>query len=190
MADAPPDDLQLLDAVRRGDDRALQIVFERHGAILSALGRRILGQQPDADDVLSEVLWDLWSNPDKFDPARANLRAYLVLKMRSRCLDRLRARKSAGRTVREQTFEPASDAPSAEEGVLQAERRELVRNALRSLGEPEKSLIELAFYDGYSHSEIARQTGAPLGTVKSRIRTGLIRLRDVLRTSSKEPSRT
>lgn len=189
MPDSPPDDLQLIDAIGRGEDRALRVLFDRYGPLLSALGRRMLGQQADADDVLSEVLWDLWSNPDKFDPLRASLKSYLVLRMRSRCLDRLRSRQAAGRSVREPALETASDAASAEQSVLGAERRAVVRDALDSLGEPERSLIELAFYDGYSHSEIAEKTGSPLGTVKSRIRSGMIRLRDALRTSYKEPSR-
>lgn len=189
MPDSPPDDLQLIDAIRRGEDRALRALFDRYAPVLSALGRRMLGQAADADDVLSEVLWDLWTNPDKFDPLRANLKAYLVLRMRSRCLDRLRSRQSAGRAVREQATEPVSDAGTVDEVLLGAERRAVVREALASLGEPEKSLIELAFYDGYSHSEIAEKTGSPLGTVKSRIRSGMIRLRDALRTSYKEPIR-
>lgn len=184
---ADPPDRDLLRAVAARDSYALGRLFDRYGSAVLALCLRILRNRQDAEEILVDVFWELWERPERFDASRGNLITYLVTLARSRAIDRLRSRKRA----REQPIvgddawaEPAA-APRAAawplENALLVEQRDHIRRALAVLQPDQRRAIELAFYSGLSHSEIASELAQPLGTVKSRIRSGLIQLRDSLR---------
>jgi len=181
---ADPDeqnDEQLMRAVKHGDADALAALFERHAPLLMALGRRILGA--DAEDVVSEVFWEVWDKSSRYEPRRGSVKSYLVLVMRSRCLDRLRARKARPDVGGLSTdgHPQADPAPPPDRAAEAGERSAHVRQAVRSLDEAQRTAIEMSFYEGLSHREIADRLNTPLGTVKGRLRSGLIRLRRSLR---------
>ena len=165
------------------DTDALRGLFDRHAPIMLGLGRRILGQDSDAEDVLSEVFWEVWVKSARYDAGRGSVRSYLLLLMRSRSLDRLRSRKSRpdafAAQVNTQTHTDGNGTPEA--AALHAESRAMIRAAVGELDEDQRRAIELSFYEGLSHSEIADRLDAPLGTIKGRLRSGLIKLGRALR---------
>ncbi len=179
----PDDDRGTLQAIKAGDPRALGRLYRRYGATVLALCRRILGDPTEAEDAALDSFVQLWERSDRYDPSRASPLTYLMTIARSRAIDRLRARRRGPVPV-----DWADEAwPAAESSVrgpydtaLEAERRERMQAALRALGERERRAIELSFYDGLSHREIAERLVLPLGTVKTRIRQGLIRLRGLV----------
>ena len=174
-------DRELIEALARGEPAALGRLYDRHASLLFALCLRVLRNAADAEEVLGDVFHELWSRPERFDPSRGSLEAYLVTLARSRAVDRLRSR--ASRELREQA---STDSPQAADSPLDdavlGERRMLVQRALTELTAEQREAIELAFYSGMSHAEISNELREPLGTIKSRIRSGLIRMRDSLRT--------
>ena len=183
-SDAFPDDLSLMDAIAAGDRAALARLFDRHGPLLLAICRRVLNDADEADDVLVDVFYEVWSRAGRFDAARGNPLTYLVTLARSRSIDRrrsigarppLRSDRSAELAAR-----PAGDAGPFLASQL-GEQADRVRRALAELDADQRVALECAFFDGLSHTQVARKLGKPLGTVKTSIRQGLIRLRDVLR---------
>ena len=131
---------------------------------------------------MQDTFWQLWSKPDQFDPARGKLSTFLNQVARSRCLDRLRAERSRTERVRSATEEvDPEDALNAVATPLQSaialEDRHLVRRALSALEEQTRDVVVLRYFEGLSHVEIAERTGSPLGTVKTRVRRGLLQLR-------------
>ena len=184
MADSDQQiDEALMNGVAARDTESLRGLFDRHAPIMLGLGRRILRDNDDAEDVLSEVFWEVWSKPDRYDSSRGSARAYLLLIMRSRCLDRLRARKSRpdmnAAMVNAQAHAGSSETPLAV--AEHAESRAIVRAAVGDLDDDQRAAIELSFFEGLSHSEIAERLEAPLGTIKGRLRSGLIKLGRSLR---------
>ena len=181
------DDSDLMGRVDARDVGALGELFDRYGSSLFALALRILRQRSDAEEVLGDVYWELWNKPGRFDPARGNLLGYLLTLTRSRALDRLRSRRRIeARHAPPSEVEPPDSTPGKPTpfvAALLAERGRRVRSALDRLGPDQRQAIELAFYSGFSHSEVATELGQPLGTIKSRIRQGLIQLREDLRSA-------
>ena len=178
-------DAQLLDGVAAGDADALALLFDRHGAAVLGVLTRMLGRAGEADEVLQEVFLWLWKHPRRYDPSRSSLRGWLLVLARSRALDVLRADRS--RRVREEGVErerairhdPAHQpVPLADLEQREAERR--LQSALGTLPEEQRRCIELAFFAGLSHSQIAARLQQPLGTVKSRIQLGMAKLRAAL----------
>ena len=174
-------DARLLDSVAAGDADALALLFDRHGAAVLGLLTRMLGRGGEADEVLQEVFLWLWKHPRRYDAGRSSLRGWLLVLARSRALDVLRADRS--RRVREEGVE--RDRPLAHEPVPladleQRERQRRLRAALVNLPEEQRRCIELAFFVGLSHSQIAARLEQPLGTVKSRIQLGMAKLRAAL----------
>jgi len=174
-------DGQLLDGVAAGDADALAMIFDRHGAAVLGVLTRMLGRAGEADEVLQEVFLWLWKHPRRYDPSRSSLRGWLLVIARSRALDVLRADRS--RRVREEGVE--RDRPTVHEPVPLAdlERREAERRlqaAMVTLPDEQRRCIELAFFAGLSHSQIAARLQQPLGTVKSRIQLGMAKLRAAL----------
>ena len=174
-------DARLLDGVAAGDADALALLFDRHGAAVLGLLTRMLGRGGEADEVLQEVFLWLWKHPRRYDAGRSSLRGWLLVLARSRALDVLRADRS--RRVREEGVE--RDRPLAHEPVPladleQRERQRRLRAALVNLPEEQRRCIELAFFVGLSHSQIAARLEQPLGTVKSRIQLGMAKLRAAL----------
>ena len=178
-ADNRTSDEALVSALAAGDEDALRTLNRRYGHALSAVADRILRDKADADEVAADVLWQLWRDASRFDRNRGSVSAWIMMLVRSRAIDRLRARTS--RLPRDAVpAEPAeSDDPSSP--IQSAERRRKVQDALTTLDQSERDLLRLAYFSDLSQSEIAGRTGLPLGTVKSKMRGGLIKLRDALR---------
>ncbi|HET9227888.1 MAG TPA: sigma-70 family RNA polymerase sigma factor, partial [Thermoanaerobaculia bacterium] len=168
-----PTDAMLLRQVQERRPEALAELYDRHAPTLLALARRILGGiggMSDAEEVLQEVFLHVWNNAGKYDAARSSVSTWLVLIVRSRAIDRLRNRKVVER-VHEAAHqeEPAGHAsPEAVESVLLRERRQRVKAEMDKLPPEQRQVVEMAFFEGLSQSEIAERTGQPLGTVKTR----------------------
>ena len=168
-------------AERRTD--ALSELYRRYASNLLALGRRILGAVAEAEEVLQEVFLHVWNHSERYDATRSSVSSWLVLITRSRAIDRLRNRK-----VVEKTHEaaglavPLEDAsPEGPDAVFVRERRQRVRQELDQLPAEQREVLELAFYEGLSQTEIAARAALPLGTVKTRTLLGMKKLRNALR---------
>lgn len=169
----------------RGDGSALAELYDRHGRAVYALAVRVLGDPADAEDLVQDVFALAWKNAAKYDPARGAVAAWLLITTRTRAIDRLRSRRvrpqSAGGDDDGRRLAAIPDAsPSVDTIVASADSAARVRTALASLPEDQRAAIELAYFQGLSHSEIAERTTTPLGTIKTRIRAGLQRLRRAL----------
>jgi len=180
-ADNRISDEALVSAMAAGDQDALATLNQRYGRALSAVADRILRDQGDAEEVAADVLWQLWREASRFDRSRGSVGAWIMMTVRSRAIDRLRARNARKPRGEDATESAAAIDPSNE--IHRAERRKQVETALASLNDGERDLLRLAYFSDLSQSEIAERTSIPLGTVKSRMRSGLIRLRDALRGS-------
>ena len=172
------------DLIRRmaaGDREAFGPFYDRYAPLVYPLVVRIVRDRPDAADVLQDVFWEAWRGATAYDPARGTPEAWMITRARTRAIDRVRALRR-----RRETFVPAVDealAPS-EAGVdaaALAGDRGLIRTALEQLSAAQREAIELAYYAGLTQTEIARRLEQPLGTIKTRIRLGLERLRDAVR---------
>jgi RNA polymerase sigma-70 factor (ECF subfamily) len=177
------DDATLMERMGRGDPRAFEQLYERHGSAVLALCLRILRDRAEAEDVLEEVFWELWRRRGRYDRERSSPFSYLMTLSRSRALDRLRfRRRRAGIWHGLPDGElPSGSSPTPYEDALAAEQRAAIARALHELPEASRRAVELNFFEGLSHREIADRLGDPLGTVKTRIRQGLLALRKVLR---------
>jgi RNA polymerase sigma-70 factor (ECF subfamily) len=163
---------QLLERLAAGEREALSAFFDRYAGLVNALALRILRDGAEAEDVVQEVFVQVWRQAERFDAARGSAEAWLCTIARSRALDRLR-RRAARRE------EPAEAAPGRSAPPRAADEL-AVRQALLQLPDDQRRPLELAYYEGLSQTEIAARLGAPLGTVKTRMRTALLRLREVL----------
>jgi RNA polymerase sigma-70 factor (ECF subfamily) len=176
------DDVTLLLAIARSDTAAFQQLYERHSAALFGLVLKILGNRADAEDVLQETFVQVWKAAHSFDPARGKPISWLILLTRSRAIDRLRSRQTRNRISETVAQQPVADDPPASQQIIASETHATVRQAMVSLDGEQRRLIELAYFGGLTQSEIAAQLGQPLGTVKTRIRAGMMRLRELLET--------
>jgi RNA polymerase sigma-70 factor (ECF subfamily) len=176
-------DAVLLRGIVERRPEALSELYDRHAPTLLALARRILGGSSDADDVLQEVFVHVWNQAARYDPSRSSVSTWLVLITRSRAIDRLRNRKVVERTHEaSQAALPAEHASSeGPESVFMRERRERVRREMENLPPEQRQVIEMAFYQGLTQSEIAAQADLPLGTVKTRTLLAMKKLRSALR---------
>jgi RNA polymerase sigma-70 factor (ECF subfamily) len=172
-------DAALVAAMAEGEAQALRELSARYGASLLALVFRFLADQADAEEVVADVLWQAWREAALYDPARGSVAAWLVAMARSRAIDRLRAIRARRPVpgVREPDPQPAPD-PSEE--LHGAERGRIVRQALEALEPKQRELLTLAYFSDLSQSEIAAQLNLPLGTVKTRMRAALFKLREML----------
>lgn len=165
-----------------GDARALGQLYDQTSRLVYGLAQRILANHADAEEVTSDVYSYVWRSASTFDESRGSALAWLMVLTRSRALDRVRSR--ALNLKRHLSIDSAASVPStgadAETNAWMAERTRLVRLALEDLPEEQRELLELAYFDGLSHSELASQSGLPLGTVKTRIRMGITKLRERL----------
>jgi len=177
------DESELVARCARGDAAALEALYDRFSGIVCALVLRISGNRAEAEEITQEVFWQVWQKSERFDPRRGSLASWLFTMARNRALDVLRARGSAGDAIRRaQLDEPPSSAGAAtpERRADDEERARAVRRALGELPAAQREALELAYYGGLSHAEIAARTGDPLGTVKSRIAQGILKLRGML----------
>jgi RNA polymerase sigma-70 factor (ECF subfamily) len=155
-----------------GDHQALGDLYDKYAGLVNALALRVLRDASEAEDVVQEVFVQVWRQAARFDPARGSTEAWLCTIARTRALDRLRRR-----TARRE--EPGSELPTATEAPRNEEAL-AVRKALDGLSADQRRALELAYYEGLTQSEIATRLGQPLGTIKTRIRTAMIRLRETL----------
>jgi RNA polymerase sigma-70 factor (ECF subfamily) len=163
----------LVSAIRSGDEQAMAQLYERYSPIVYSVALRVLGETGAAEDILQEVFMQLWRSPDVFDASRGSLPAWLAVITRNRAIDFLRKRRPEANI----TDVVVCIEPDLVRGAEWSRAREKIRDALGSMPPPQRSALEMAFFDGLSHNEIAEKTGEPLGTIKTRIRAGLLTLR-------------
>ncbi len=174
-------DIQLLRRVARGEMTALRELYDQHARYAKRIATQILGDAGDAEDVVQETFVALWDHPARFDPKRGSVRALIVTMARSRAIDRQRARGSARRAADAAHLDLKPDSPPFADQLLdQNQANRQVHVALRSLPRPQREIIELAYFHGLTQTEIARRTGAPLGTVKMRIHLAMKKLSNQL----------
>ena len=173
-------DIELLAEITRGNEQALALLYDRYRSILFGLLLRIIHNRAEAEDVLQEVFLQVWQRAGNFDEARGKPFTWLITLTRSRAIDRIRALGSRERTAQQATRETEDVIFDAEQNAILAQRGAVVRNALAELPEEQQRVLKLAYFDGFSQSEIAEKLNSPLGTVKTRMRTGMIRLRELL----------
>lgn len=171
-------DLAKITAVKSGDQSAMAELYDRYSSVVYAVALRVLGDTGAAEDVLQEVFLQLWRNPGVFDSARGSLGAWLAVITRNRAIDTLRKRKPE--TDIEDVI--VSVAPDLAGEADRSRAAVKVRGVLSSMSVPQRTALEMAYFEGLSHSEIASKTGEPLGTIKTRIRAGLIALRRAFET--------
>jgi len=177
---AQESDVLLLKAIATRDEAALAQLYDRYDRILFGLLMRILNNREEAEDVLQETFLQVWRKAADFDENRGRPFTWLVTLARSRGIDRLRTLASRERVAEAGAREVSEEVSDAATDALKSEQRGLVSDALAKLPDEQKRPIMLAYFDGLTQSEIATRLGAPLGTVKTRMRTGMIRLRELL----------
>jgi RNA polymerase sigma-70 factor (ECF subfamily) len=177
---AQTSDAELLHAIARGDEEALASLYDRYRLILFGLILRILHSRPEAEDVLQDVFVQVWRRAGDFDESRGRPFTWLVTLARSRTIDRLRALDSRQRTANEAVLDAPESVSDAETDALRSEQGEVVRNCLRELPSEQRQALVLAYFEGLTQTEIAARLNAPLGTVKTRMRSGMIKLRELL----------
>ncbi|MEO1401915.1 MAG: sigma-70 family RNA polymerase sigma factor [Cyanobacteria bacterium J06635_1] len=176
--DATDDDL--IEAIKARRVGALKAVYRRYAGLVYTLALRILNNAEEAEDMTQDIFLTLW-HQCRYDPSRGSLKRFLVMMTRSRSIDRVRSRKSRHRLL--QRFRTTVDHPTANaplEHATQGEAAQKVRHALSALSQAEREVLEIAYYEGLSQSEIATRLSIPLGTVKTRSRQGLKKLRRAL----------
>lgn len=177
------DDFALMQGIRARDAASLGKLYDRYSGAVYGLCLRALHDSRDAEDLLVDIFAELWERGDRFDPSRGSPIGHIMGLARSRVIDRLRSRRSAGKA----RFNTAADVDAAVElretglgpldSAINTEQRSKVVNAMQSLPPDQRQALELAFFEALSHSEVAERLGQPLGTVKSRIRQALLHLR-------------
>ena len=177
-------DAALIERIRGGEREAFIAFYDRYSPLLFSVAARVLGERKEAEDVLQEVMLVIWNKSGDYDPQLGTLSSWAVAVTRNNALDRLRARTRRLRLIEEAAIlaqDPdATSYPSANEIVHGRERAELLRDAMKELPADQRMAIELAFFTGLSQSDIATRLQQPLGTIKARIRRGMLRLRDQL----------
>ncbi len=174
------DDSELVFAVGRGDDVAMAEVVRRHREPVVAFARRVVGDHARAEEIAQEVFVRLWERADRFDPQRGVLRAFLLAIAHGRALDVVRSDVARQRREERDVVAVRGSGRGADDHVAAWTVAEAVRNALSLIPESERRAIELAYFGGHSYRAVASMLGEPEGTVKSRIRSGLARLRTIL----------
>jgi RNA polymerase sigma-70 factor, ECF subfamily len=170
----------LVVAIGRWREEALAEAYRRHAGAVFGLARRVVNDTALAEEVVQEVFLRLWNTPERFDPDRGSLRSFLLAQTHGRAVDLLRADSSRRRREEREARETAESGYDIEHQVWDLAIAEHVKDALSVLSDDERTAIELAYFGGHTYREVAAVLGAPEGTVKSRIRTGLRRMREGL----------
>jgi RNA polymerase sigma-70 factor (ECF subfamily) len=187
---AADSDLALVERMQRGDEQALSAFYARWFPVVSALISRILKSADDVEDVIEETFWQAWRQANRFSADRGSVQTWVLTIARSRALDRLRATRRLREDTIDEAGSPEAGAssvgatlPSSSDPLSDAEhaeRKRLVIAALAELPVEQREALELGYFGGLSQSEIAERTGQPLGTVKTRMRLAMLKLRDRL----------
>lgn len=183
---AEPLDVQLIAEMAQGDERAASMLYDRHGAVMYGLALRVVGEPADAEEVVLDAFAQAWRDAGRYESSRGSVAGWLTTITRTRALDLIRARGRRAKMTDTATAtldEPAAmgsgfAAPDVQ--VQETERAVAVKSALDQLPLPQRQAIELAFFEGLTHHEVADRLREPLGTVKTRIRLGMQKLRDTL----------
>ena len=175
-------DPDLVAAVGAGDADALARLYDRFSGMLLGLAHRILGDPSDAEEILQEAFVQVWRQAERYDRRRSSVSTWLVLITRSRAIDRLRSRKVKDRTLAavQQEKRGAHTSPEGVGDVLRDERGRRLRREMAGLPPEQREVLEMAFFRGMTQSEIASQTGIPLGTVKTRSLLAMRKLRKAM----------
>ena len=177
-------DVDRVRAIASGSSEALGRLYDRHAGIVYGLARRILARLEDAEEVVQDVFAQVWRDAARYERSRASVGGWIVMLTRTRAIDRLRARRA--RPDVDAAVDPDAAPPIAsasrdpEQVTIAADDVRQVRSALEVLPESQRTLVDLAYYQGLTHTEIAQQTGMPLGTVKTRLRAAMATLRSAL----------
>lgn len=184
----PPPDGGLVAQAAAGDERAIGALYDRYGGVLYAVAYRIVGQRADAEEVVIEAFAQAWRDAPRFAGERGSVAGWLTMIARSRALDLVRARTRRDRVTMSAAADRPGTSPAMSEfrpdparAVDHNERRREVQRALAELSPPQRQAIELAFFEGLTQTEIAERLQEPLGTVKTRVRLGMSKLRESLR---------
>src|SRR4029450_13730258 len=175
----------LIRQMAAGDRQGFAAFYDRHAPVVFPLILRIVRERADASDVLQEVFWEAWRDAGNYDASRGSPEAWVITRARTRAIDRVRATRRRSETFVAPLDEAVGAPPPAPPGAApeRPSDRGTVRSALRRLPDAQREVIELAYYAGLTQTEIADKIKQPLGTVKTRIRLGLERLRAVVKTS-------
>jgi RNA polymerase sigma-70 factor (ECF subfamily) len=173
-------DADLLARVAAGDEPALAALYDRMSSVAYGLALRVLGNADAAEDVVQDAFLRIWRRADRYEPARGAARAWVLRVVRNVAIDRLRTtdarQRAETRSHADAALVPVAEAP--EETASRSERSRTLRRALDDLPAEQRRAIEIAYFEGLSHSEIAERERMPLGTVKTRIRDGVLKLRE------------
>ncbi|MEB3230141.1 MAG: sigma-70 family RNA polymerase sigma factor [Leptolyngbyaceae bacterium] len=173
-------DVDLWRAIAQGDPTALGHLYDRHASLVYSIALKGLGNAQEAEDLTQEIFIKL-AHPSGYDPQRGALRTYLAILTRSRAIDRMRSRQSARRSVeRFQGMQLTAESPEPLQAVMQREQHQDVKAALEQLSANQQQILRMAYYEGLTQAQIAEALGAPLGTVKTNARRGLLKLRQIL----------
>lgn len=172
------DDRALVAEAARGEVKAFGELYDRFAGIMLATAKRMLGDRGGAEDLVHDVFMEVWRSCDSYDPSRATVRTWILVRLRSRALDRLRS-ATVRREVTTDDVAPTEPAPATEDPSLAPDRAAVV-HALSQLPDEQRMVIELSYFHGLSSSEIAKRMGSPLGTVKSRTAAGLAKIRSAM----------
>jgi RNA polymerase sigma-70 factor (ECF subfamily) len=177
-------DFELIRAIAAGSSDALSRLYDRHAAVVYGLARRIVARLEDAEEVVQDVFSQVWREAARYERGRATVAGWLVMLTRTRAIDRVRARRA--RPDQQLATDPdlappaVSTSRNPEQITIASDAARHVTKALDLLPGEQRALVELAYYQGLTHSEIAEQTGVPLGTVKTRLRSAMGTLREAL----------
>jgi RNA polymerase sigma-70 factor (ECF subfamily) len=171
-------DEALIEAAARADEDALAALYDRFGRVAYGLALRVLRDRALAEDAVQEAFLQVWRSADRFEPGKAKASTWILTFVHRRAVDLVR--REERRRAEPADAVPAATGPSADEDAERRSKREIVQGALRRLPPDQREAIELAYYGGFTQSELAERLGQPLGTIKSRMFTGLTSLRALL----------
>ena len=171
----------LVERLAAGDGEALAEAYDTHAPSVLAVARRVLGGSDAASDVVQDVFVELWCHPERYNPSLGSLRTYLTLLARHRACDVVRSElRRIGREERHRRMVPEQRSPLPPEQVADADTACVVRDAVQSLPQEQREVVELAYFGGLSYRDVADRVGIPEGTAKSRIRLALAKLESIL----------
>jgi RNA polymerase sigma-70 factor (ECF subfamily) len=170
----------LMARIAKGDQRAFAELYDELAPTLYGIVLRVVRDPAQSEEVTQEAFVELWRQAARFDSARGGVRGWAVMIAHRRAVDRVRSEQSRRDRQSRHAAAPAGAPDSPPDAVIESFDRDRARSALAELGEAQRQALELAYFDGLTHVEVAEQLGVPLGTVKTRIRDGLLRLRSLM----------